>query len=333
MSAAQPHHHEHQHEHAHAHPRGVRGFLHEVFVPHTHDAADAIDDALTSHRAGVRALQLSLAIMLATTLAQAIIVSFTGSVALLADTIHNLSDALTAVPLWIAFALARRRPTRTYTYGLGRAEDLAGLAIVLAIAASAVVAAWQAIERIIDPRPIDHVGWVMAAGIVGFLGNEAVAIYRIRVGRQIGSAALVADGVHARADGVTSLAVVLGGVGVLLGFPLADPIVGLLIAVFIVALLVGTVRSVGRRLLDGIDPALVTRAEHALAHVAEVRAVERVRIRWVGHRLHGDAIVRADVTDLADADRIRAEAERSVREHLAHVEEFDVHVHPGEVAR
>ena len=324
---------EHDHAHPHPHPTGLRGFLHEVFVPHTHDAADAIDDALTSHRAGVRALQLSLAIMLATTLAQAVIVSFTGSVALLADTIHNLSDALTAVPLWTAFALARRRPSRTYTYGLGRAEDVAGLVIVLAIAASAVIAAWQAVDRIIDPRPIDHVGWVMAAGVVGFLGNEAVAIYRIRVGRRIGSAALVADGVHARADGFTSLAVVVGGIGVLLGFPLADPIVGLLIAVFIVALLVGTVRSIGRRLLDGIDPDLLTRAEHALAHAAEIRSIERVRLRWVGHRLHGDATVRAEVTDLPGADRIRAEAEHRVREHLAHVEEFDVHVHPVKVAR
>ncbi|OCG74322.1 cation diffusion facilitator family transporter [Microbacterium sediminis] len=325
----------HDHDHGeHAHPTGLRGFLHEVFVPHTHDVADAIDDPLISHAAGVRALKVSLAIMLTTTIAQAVIVSFSGSVALLADTIHNLSDALTAVPLWIAFSLARRRPTRTYSYGLGRAEDLAGLAIVVAIAASAIVAAWQAIDRIIDPQPISHVGWVMTAGVVGFLGNEAVAIYRIRVGRRIGSAALVADGVHARTDGFTSLAVVIGGIGVLLGFPLADPIVGLLIAAAIVALLVGTVRSVGRRLLDGIDPALLTRAEHALAHVEGIGSVDRLRLRWVGHRLHGDAVLTVTATTLAEAEAIRLAAQEQARAHLPHLEEFAVEIRPGDsVAR
>lgn len=327
--AHESHDHDPDHGHTHAHPTGIRGFLHEVFVPHSHDAADSIDDALTSHAAGVRALKISLAIMLATTLVQAVIVAFSGSVALLADTVHNLSDALTAVPLWIAFVLARRRPTRTYTYGLGRAEDVAGLVIVVAIAASAVVAAWQAIERIIDPQPISNVGWVMAAGVVGFAGNEAVAIYRIRVGRRIGSAALVADGVHARADGFTSLAVVLGGLGVLLSFPLADPIVGLLIAAFILLLLIGTVRSVGRRLLDGIDPTLMDRAGHALEHVEGIASVERVRLRWVGHRLHGDAVVTTDVATLDEADRIREEAERQARAHLSHLDEFSVVVRHG----
>ncbi|WP_396652774.1 cation diffusion facilitator family transporter [Microbacterium sp. Marseille-Q6965] len=299
-------------------------------MPHTHDAADAIDDAVTSHTAGVRALKVSLAILLATTVAQAVVVALSGSVALLADTVHNLSDALTAVPLWAAFVLARRRPSATYTYGLGRAEDVAGLVIVVAIGASAVVAAWQAIERIVDPQPVSNVGWVMTAGVVGFVGNEAVALYRIRVGRRIGSAALVADGVHARADGATSLAVVLGGLGVALGFPLADPIVGLLIAAFILALLAGTVRSVGRRLLDGIDPALLSRAGHALEHVEGITRVERVRLRWVGHRLQGDAVVTTGAATLAEADRIRDDAEREARAHLAHLDEFSVVVrgHP-----
>ncbi|MGV9769493.1 cation diffusion facilitator family transporter [Microbacterium sp. NPDC003461] len=323
------HAHDPDHGHAHAHPRGLRGFLHEVLVPHTHDAADAIDDALTSHAAGIRAVRVSLAIMLATALAQAVIVAFSGSVALLADTIHNLSDALTAVPLWIAFSLARRRPSRIYPYGLGRAEDVAGLVIVAAIAASAIVAAWQAIERIIDPQPISNVGWVMAAGVAGFVGNEAVAIYRIRVGRRIGSAALIADGVHARADGFTSLAVVLGGLGVLLGFPLADPIVGLLIAAFILVLLVGTVRSVGRRLLDGIDPRLLDRAAHALEHVDGIASVERLRLRWVGHRLHGDAVVTVAATTLAEADAIRIAARAQAAAHLSHLDEFSVEIHPA----
>lgn len=317
----------------HSHPRGVRGVLHDLFVPHSHDAADAIDDAMEAGSAGIRALKISLAILLATTALQAIVVAFSGSVALLADTVHNLSDALTAVPLWIAFVLGRRAASRRYTYGLGRAEDLAGLFIVFVVALSAVVAAWQAIDRILHPQPIEHLAWVIAAGVIGFAGNEAVAIYRIRVGRRIGSAALVADGVHARTDGFTSLAVVLGGIGVLAGFPLADPLVGLVIAAAIFVLLIGTVRSVGRRLLDGVEPELVDRAEHALAHVGGLESIERVRLRWVGHRLQGDAILLAPAG--TDAAALAAAAERSVRAHLGNVDDFTatVRVPPGAVRR
>jgi cation diffusion facilitator family transporter len=258
------HDHPHGHDHDHDHPRGIRGFLHGLFVPHTHDAADSIDDAMEANSAGIRALKISLVILLLTTVLQGVVVAFSGSVALLADTVHNFSDALTAVPLWIAFVLGRRVATRRYTYGLGRAEDLAGLFIVFVVALSAIVAAWQSIDRILNPQPLENIGWVIAAGVIGFAGNELVAVYRIRVGRRIGSAALVADGVHARTDGFTSLAVVLGGLGVLLGFPLADPIVGLVISAAIFVLLIGTVRSVGRRLLDGVEPELVDRAEHAI---------------------------------------------------------------------
>ncbi len=295
-------------------------------MPHSHDAVDSIDDAMEASSEGIKAVKISLVLMLATTVLQAVVVAFSGSVALLADTIHNLSDALTAVPLWIAFVLSRRVATRKYTYGFNRAEDLAGLFIVLMIALSSVIAAYEAIDRMINPRPMENIGWVIAAGVIGFLGNEAVAVYRIRVGRRIGSAALVADGVHARTDGFTSLAVVAGGIGVLLGFPLADPIVGLLISAMIAVLLVGTVRSVGRRLMDGIEPELVDRAEHALEHLAEVEAVERVRLRWVGHRLHGDAVVRASAMSLSDADRLAGEAEASVKRHLPNVDEMAVRV-------
>lgn len=326
---AHGHDHSHDHgEHGHSHPTGFKGFLYGIFVPHSHDAADSIDDAMEAHSEGIRALKISLVLMLATTVLQAVVVAFSGSVALLADTIHNLSDALTAVPLWIAFVLSRRVATRKYTYGFNRAEDLAGLFIVLMIALSAVIAAWEAIDRMLNPRPMENIGWVIAAGIIGFLGNEAVAVYRIRVGRKIGSAALVADGIHARTDGFTSLAVVVGGIGVLLGFPLADPIVGLLISAMIAVLLVGTVRSVGRRLMDGVEPELVDRAEHTLEHLAEVESVERVRMRWVGHRLHGDALVRTSATSLADADRLATEAESSVRKHMPNVDEMAVRVAP-----
>lgn len=317
--------HDHDHDHDHDHPGAFRGFVRELFVPHTHDAADSVDDALEASTQGVRALKVSLFVLLATTALQFAIVFVSNSVALLADTVHNFSDALTAVPLWIAFILGRRAASRRYPYGYGRAEDLAGLFIVAVVAASAIVAAWQSIERLLHPQPVQNLGWLMAAGVVGFLGNEAVAIYRIRVGRRIGSAALVADGVHARTDGFTSLAVVLGAIGVALGFPLADPIVGLIIAAAILVLLWGTVRSVGRRLMDGIEPELLERAEHALEHTPGIATVGSVRLRWSGHRLTGDAMVTVvGEPSLRDAGRIAGDAETRVRRALPKVDTFTV---------
>lgn len=329
-----PHSHDHAHGdegHAHddhAHPTGMKGFLYGLFVPHSHDAADSIDDAMEANSSGIRALKISLFILLATTILQGVVVAFSGSVALLADTIHNFSDALTAVPLWVAFVLGRRAASRRYTYGLGRAEDLAGLFIVFVVALSAIVAAWQSIDRIIHPQPIGNIGWVIAAGIIGFLGNEIVAVYRIRVGQRIGSAALVADGIHARTDGFTSLAVVAGGIGVLLGFPLADPIVGLIISAAIFILLIGTVRSVGRRLLDGVEPELVDKVAHALHHVDGIDHIDRIRLRWNGHRLEGDVILTVDsAASREQLDEVSAQAARSVRENLPNVDEFLVSTH------
>ncbi len=314
----EPHHdHDHDHDHGHddhehRHPRGLKGVLYGFFVPHSHDASDSVDDALEASKEGVRAVKISLVILLATTVLQVAIVIVSGSVALLADTIHNFSDALTAVPLWIAFVLGRREATRRYTYGFGRAEDLAGLFIVVVVALSAVVAAWQSIERLIHPQPLHNLPWVLAAGVIGFAGNEAVAIYRTRVGRRIGSAALVADGVHARADGFTSLAVVLGAIGVMLGFPLADPIVGLLISAAIIVLLVGTIRSIGGRLMDRIEPALVDRAEATLRATPGVIAVPRLQLRWVGHRLQGTATIQVADGTLSAAEAIAHDAEHAL---------------------
>lgn len=302
----------------------MAGHSHNPLVPHSHDAADSIDDALESSGRGIRAVKISLVILLATTALQLAVVLISGSVALLADTIHNLSDALTAVPLWIAFVLGRRAATRRYTFGFGRAEDLAGLFIVLVVAASAVVAAWQSIDRLLHPQAISNLWWVLAAGVIGFAGNEIVAVYRIRVGHQIGSAALIADGVHARTDGFTSLAVVLGAIGVMLGFPLADPIVGLVISAAIFVLLAGTVRSVGRRLMDGIEPELVDRAEHVLAETPGVLAVSDVRLRWVGHRLHGAARLRVADGPLSEVQEIAHEAHHALEHALPNLDKFDI---------
>jgi cation diffusion facilitator family transporter len=304
----------HGHDHSHDGRGGRFGaVLREVFAPHSHDASDSIDGALESSAAGIRAVKISLLALGATSVAQLVIVLISGSVALLADTIHNFSDALTAIPLWIAFALGTKAATRRYTYGFGRAEDLAGLFVIAMITASAAIAAIESIRRLIHPVAITHLGWVAAAGLVGFLGNEIVAVYRIRVGRQIGSAALVADGLHARTDGFTSLAVLLGAGGVAMGFPLADPIVGLLITFAILAILRTAVRDIFRRLMDGVDPELVDAAEAALAEEPGVKAVRSVKMRWIGHRLHADAELDIDpATSLTEAHRIAHEAEHTL---------------------
>lgn len=246
---------------------------------HGHGHVDSIDAALAASAEGVRALKTSLLVLGATALAQLVVVLMSGSTALLADTIHNFSDALTAVPLWIAFVLGRRAATRRYTYGYGRAEDLAGVFIVAMIALSAVVAGYESIHRLVEPRPVENAGFVLAAGVIGFLGNELVAVHRIRVGRRIGSAALVADGLHARTDGFTSLAVVAAALGVLAGFPLADPIVGLLITVAILVVLRGAAVDIYRRLMDAVDPHLVDTAEAAVRAVPGVVAVDEIARR------------------------------------------------------
>jgi cation diffusion facilitator family transporter len=289
-----------------------------------------VDSALEASAEGVRAVRISLAVLLLTGLVQAIVVVVTGSVALLADTIHNLSDALTAVPLWVAFVLGRRLPTRRYTYGFGRAEDLAGVFIVVMIAVSAVLAGYESVRRLVTPEPVGHLGVLVVAGLVGFVGNELVAVYRIRVGRRIGSAALVADGVHARADGFTSLAVVAGALGVLAGFPLADPIVGLVITVAILVVLRGAARDIYRRLMDAIDPQLVDAAEDALRGTPGVRDVESLRLRWLGHRLRAETGIVVDHRlDVVEAHAIAVDAHHRLLHRVPRLSDVTVHVSPA----
>ncbi|MGW7004950.1 cation diffusion facilitator family transporter [Streptomyces sp. NPDC054933] len=272
----------------------MRHQLAHMVTPHSHEAMDKVDAAMETSRDGMRTLWLSLGILGLTTAVQAAIVALSGSVALLGDTIHNAADALTAVPLGIAFMLGRRAANRRYTYGYGRAEDLAGVAIVLTIAASSALAAYEAVDRLLNPRDITHLGAVAIAAVVGFTGNEWVARYRIRTGRRIGSAALVADGLHARTDGFTSLAVLLGAGGAALGWRAADPIVGLLITVAILMVLKDAAREVYRRLMDSVDPALIDTAETALRAVDGVRGTGQVRMRWIGHALRAEADIVVD---------------------------------------
>ncbi|HVL07252.1 MAG TPA: cation diffusion facilitator family transporter [Acidimicrobiales bacterium] len=327
---AQPAGHTHDHgDHDHDHAGGLRGAVRAVFAPHSHDAADSVDQALEDSREGMRALKISLLGLAVTAALQVVVVLISGSVALLADTVHNFADALTAVPLAIAFWIGRRPPNRRYTYGYGRAEDLAGIFIVAMIALSAAVAGWEAVHRLLDPREVRNVGWVIAAGLIGFVGNELVAVYRIRVGRKIGSAALVADGLHARTDGVTSLGVVVGGVGVAAGWELADPIVGLVITVAILVVLKSAARDIYRRLMDSVDPELVDAVEAVLAGVPGIQAVERVRIRWVGHELRAEAEVVSDSRlTVAESHRIAEEAHHLLLHRIPKLARAIIHTNP-----
>lgn len=275
---------------------------------------------------GMRTLWIGLGVLGATALLQAAVVILSGSVALLGDTIHNVADALTALPLGVAFIMGRRAPTRRYTYGYGRAEDLAGIAIVVTIAASSALAAYTAVDRLLHPRGVTHLWAVAVAALVGFAGNELVARYRIRTGRKIGSAALVADGLHARTDGFTSLAVLLGAGGVALGWHWADPAVGLLITAAIALVLRDAAREVYRRLLDAVDPALVEQAEEALRAVPGVRGVGQVRMRWIGHNLRAEADIVVDPTlTVVEAHALAVAAEHALIHAVARLTAATVH--------
>jgi cation diffusion facilitator family transporter len=300
-----------------------------VVRPHSHEAADKVDAAMEASSEGMRALWLSLGVLGATALIQAAVVALSGSVALLGDTLHNAADALTAVPLGIAFIVGRRPATRRYNYGYGRAEDLAGIVIVALILASSALAAYAAVTRLAHPERVSDLVAVAAAALVGFTGNELVARYRIRVGRKIGSAALVADGLHARTDGFTSLAVLIGAGGVALGWDWADPVVGLVITVAILAVLYQAAREVYRRLMDAVDPALVDQAEHTLGATPGVLDVGLVRLRWVGHQLWAECeiAVSGDITAI-EAHDIAVNAEHDLLHALPRLSAALVHTDP-----
>jgi cation diffusion facilitator family transporter len=329
--------HAHGGRHEHERGTGALGWLQHTFA-HAHDVHEKVDDAMETSERGIWALKISLLGLGATALFQAVIVFFSGSTALLADTIHNVGDAATAIPLWIAFALQRRARSRRFTYGYGRTEDIAGVIIVGLIFFSACVAGYESIRKLIDPQPITHLGWVAAAAIVGFLGNEAVAVFRIRVGQQIGSAALIADGQHSRVDGFTSLAVLIGAVGVWLGVPVLDPLIGLAITAAILFIVKDTARAVFLRLLDGVEPAILTEVERAPLRVAGVQGVHEVRVRWLGHRVHADLHVTVDRRlSVAEAHAIVDRIQLVLSDHVPAFGGATIHVcpcsHPDPVTR
>jgi len=302
----------------------------EVLGAHSHDVADHVDSSLERGAEGRRVIVRSLGILGVTAAVQLAVVAFSGSVALLGDGLHNVADALSALPLLVAFGLAKRTPTKRYTYGYGRAEDLAGLFVIAMITLSSALAAFEGIDRLLHPQHVSDLWAVALAAVVGFVGNEVVARYRIGTGRRIGSATLVADGLHARSDGFTSLAVLLGAGGVALGFQDADPIVGLLITVVLLGVLRAAVRQVGARLLDAVDPALVDRATAAVLGVTGVIDVRALHIRWIGHTLRAevDATVAPDLT-VTQAHELAHHAEAHLLERVPWLRAATVHTSPA----
>lgn len=293
-----------------------------ALIPHSHDHADMISDSDEASAVAMRAAWMSLAGMGVTALLQIAIVWISGSVGLLADTIHNLGHLITTIPLIIAFKLGRRPASTSFTYGLRRAEDLVGLFIGLVIAASAAlifVDAWSALRH---PRPMSHIGWVLAAAIIGAIGNELVAQYRIRAGRRVGSAALIAEGQHARTDAMTSLAVIIGAVGAMLGFAQLDAVVGLFIGVMVVGVLISSMKSVVRRLLDGIDPHLI---EEATQLASRRLPVKDVRARWLGHELVMEVLADIPATmTLAELRAIESDVKQDIKQRVPRLEELRV---------
>lgn len=299
---------------------------HEHAHEHTHGAIDP--SILTSNR-GIWAVKWSFIGLMITALFQVVVVWLSGSVALLADTIHNFADAATAIPLGIAFMFGRLKPSKRFTYGYGRVEDLAGVAVVLMILASAAVAGYESMDRFFHPKPLSHLWLVIIASIVGFIGNEAVAIFRIKVGKEIGSAALVADGYHARIDGFTSLAVLAGAVGVWLGFPLADPIAGLIITVVLVKVVWDSIKIVFVRLLDGVEPEVIEEIKHSVEHVSSVKEITEVRARWIGHFIHAEVNIAVSPSlSVEQGHDVARDVKNQVKKHIGFISNVVVHVDP-----
>ena len=317
--------------HDHHHETGGQS-RHRHKYPTRHDHSHGIvDPSIATTTDGLWAVKWSFVVLMITALLQVAVVVVSGSVGLLADTVHNFGDAATAIPLGIAFLFARKRSNRRFTFGYGRVEDLAGATIVFVILFSAIVAGYESIDRLFHPQDVSHLWAVAVASVIGFLGNEGVAVFRIRVGRRIGSAALIADGQHARVDGWTSLAVLFGVFGVWLGYPLADPIAGLIITIAIFGIVVQSGKQVFSRMLDGVEPHVIDEIRHAAAHVAAVKEVTDIRARWIGHRLHTEVNVTlpSQIT-LAAAHTVAEEVRHQLLHRLKYLSLVVIHVDPEE---
>ncbi len=318
------HDHDHPHDHDdHDHDHDEAG---HGGHGHTHGTVNA---DLYGNKAGLRAVQLSTAGMFLVALIQFIIAAIGGSAGLFADALHNLGDVLTTIALWIAFAIASRAANQRYTYGYYRAEDLAGVFIVLVIIASAVAGAVESILKLTSGSTPTQIYLSMAAALVGVAGNELLAQYKISVGKRINSVPLVADGQHSRIDGLTSLAAFVGLIGVALGLRLADPIAGLVITVVILTVVYSTSRSVLQRLLDAVDPRVVPSIMGLANSVPGVQGVNDVRARWVGHTLHVALNIEVDAElTLAEAHDIAEEVRHKLFHDVKGLSEASIHTDP-----
>lgn len=325
-------HHHHDHDDHHHHSNNIlvtiAMALHLPGFTHDHSHADlASDDAILDNQLAIRTVWLALFALGITTVLQVFIYLASGSVALLADTVHNLGDALNSIPLLIAFYFARRLANKRYTYGFGRLEDIAGVFIVISIGFSAGYILIESFQKLINPQPLTNLGWVALASLVGFVGNELVAMMQIRVGQKIGSDAMIADGQHARVDGLTSLAVLIAVFGTLIGLPILDPIIGIVIAFAIVGITWNAIKAVWYRLMDAVDPHLVEHIEEHIRTVEGVQDIPTLRLRWVGHRMYGVCTIVAttDMTVLESQTLIH-DVQHEARHVVPQLDELNVQV-------
>lgn len=325
--------HEHGHEHDHEHGEHEHNHEHDGHDEHSNGHGHEhgkVDADLYGNRAGLRAVQISTAGMLLVSAIQFAIAWIGGSAGLFADALHNFGDVFTTIALWIAFVISNRAANQRYTYGYYRAEDLAGIFIVLVIIASATAAAVESIQKLTSDSIPTQLYLSMAAALVGVVGNEALAQYKISVGKRINSVPLVADGQHSRIDGLTSLAALIGLIGVRLGFPKADPIAGIIITIVIVTVIYSTSRSVLQRLLDAVDPHIVPSIITIASTVPGVEAVTDVRARWVGHTLHVTMNIEVDAElTLSKAHAIAEEVRHRLFHTIKGVSEVVIHTDPS----
>jgi len=241
------------------------------------------DDA-DERRQANRALAVSAAGLGLTGLAELLVALLTGSVGLLGDAIHNLSDVSTSAVVFLGFRLSRRPPTERYPYGLERAEDLAGIGIAAVIWISAAFAGFESVRKLIDHGHTAHVAAGIAGAVLGIAGNQLVARYKLRVGRRINSATLIADARHSWLDALSSAGALAGLIAVAFGQPWGDPLAGLLVTAFICHVGYEVTKDVVHRLADGVDPDVITTAEAAAGSVPGV-VHAHARARWTGRTL------------------------------------------------
>ncbi|HLZ72210.1 MAG TPA: cation diffusion facilitator family transporter [Dehalococcoidia bacterium] len=316
--------HGYEHDHDDAHDRGVAS---PRAHGHSHGAAGGLDLRTAE---GIRAARWSSLALLVTGAIELVIFALGNSAGLLADAMHNLGDVTTTLAIWAAFTFARREANERFPYGYHRAEDLAGMFVLIVMVASGIAAGYESLQHLLTGSHPSHLALSAVAAFVGFAGNELTAQYKTRVGRRIGSVSLEADGAHSRVDGLVSLAALAGIGGVAAGFERADGLAGVLITLVIAGVIVSTARGVIGRGMDAVDPALTSQVRSVAAAVPDVLDVHDVRLRWAGRALFVSlSIALPPQLPLAQAH----DAAEAVRHALLHqvegVQAVDVHMDPA----